>query len=291
MHFFVQILVSGIVTGGLYSLIALGFVIIYKTTKVVNLGHGDISMMGAYLGVQLFLMMKMSTPVTLGLLIPFALIVGGGIGLFLNIPLKNNRISNIVVGSLGMGIIVQELIVLKFGAFPFFLKDIFPEKYVNIGPINVSHGNLWIIAITLMVMLVMLMFFKFTDLGIAMRAVSQNHETSLIMGINPTVMVISSWGLASSIGMISCFLLSSQMGAFPLLGGTVILKAFTAAVLGGLTSLGGAVVGSFLLGIIDSLLAGYFSGAFQTSGAFVILLLILLLKPEGLFTRKRTKKV
>lgn len=291
MLFLIQILVSGIVTGGLYSLIALGFVIIYKTTKVANLGHGDISMVGAYFGVQFFLLMKISSLLTLGFLIPFALVVGGAVGLFLNIPLKQNRISNIVVASLGMGIIIQELMVLKFGAFPFFLRNVFSEKILNIGVITIPYSNFWIIGITLIVMFIMFLFFKFTDLGIAMRAVSQNHETSLIMGINPTMMVFSSWGLASTIGMISCFLLSSQMGAFPFLGVTVILKAFTAAVLGGLTSLGGAVLGSFLLGIIDSLLAGYISGAFQTTGAFIILLVVLLLRPEGLFTRRGAKKV
>lgn len=283
MIYFFQILVSGIVAGSLYSLIALGFVIIYKTTKVANFAHGDISMMGAYCGVQFFLMMGMSSAVTLGFIIPFALIIGGAIGLFLNIPLKQKRIGNIIIASLGMGIIIQESMILKFGAFPFFLRNVFPEKNLNIGLINIPYNNLGIIGITLIVMVIMFLFFKFTDLGIAMRAVSQNLETSLIMGISPTVMVISSWGLASTIGMISCFLLSSQLGAFPLLGVTVIIKAFTAAVIGGLTSLTGAVLGAFLVGIIDSLLAGYISGAFQTTGAFIILMLILLLKPNGLF--------
>ena len=283
MVYFFQILLSGIVTGSLYSLIALGFVIIYKTTKVSNLGHGDISMMGAYFGVQFFLIMGISSATTLGLIIPFAFIIGGAIGLFLNIPLKQKRIGNVVIASLGMGIIIQESIILKFGAFPFFLRNVFPEKYVSMGIISIPWSNLFIIAISLIVVAMMFLFFKYTDLGIAMRAVSQDLETSKIMGISPTVVVVSSWGLASAIGMISCFLLSSRLGAFPLLGITVIIKAFTAAVVGGLTSLAGAVLGAFLVGIIDCLLAGYISGTFQTTGAFFILMLILLLRPEGLF--------
>lgn len=291
MIYLLQIILAGIVTGSLYSLIALGFVIIYKTTRAANFAHGDISMLGAYFAVQVFLIMKMSLAMALVLLIPFSFIIGSALGLLLNIPLKQNRISNVVIASLGMGIILQELVVLKFGAFPFFIRHLFSEKSLNLGVLSIPYSNFWIIAITLSVMLIMFLFFKLTDLGIGMRAVSQDRETSLVMGINPTVMIISSWGLASIIGMISCFLLSSQMGAFPELGVTVIIKAFTAAVLGGLTSLLGAVLGAFLLGIIDSLLAGYISGALQTIGAFFILLIVLLLRPQGLFAPKTAKKV
>lgn len=291
MIFLIKILISGIVTGSLYSLIALGFVIIYKTTRVANLGHGDISMIGAYFGVQFFLFFNFSMGLTMGMLIPFALVTGGLIGLFLSIPLKQNRISNTVIASLGMGIVIQETMVLKYGAFPFFLPNLLPEKTLNLGIIAIPHSNIWIILITLVIMAIMFIFFKFTDLGIAMRAVYDNREVSLIMGISPRMMILSSWGLASIIGMISCFLLSSQMGAFPMLGVTVIIKAFTAAVLGGLTSLGGAVLGAFLLGIIDALLAGYVSGSLQATGTFIILLLILLLRPEGIFSAHTTKKV
>jgi branched-chain amino acid transport system permease protein len=291
MAYLAQILLAGIVTGSLYSLIALGFAIIYKTTKVANLAHGDIAMLGAYFAVQVFVIMNMGTAAALLLLIPFSFIVGAAIGLFLNIPLKQNRIANIVIASLGMGIILQEVVVLKFGAFPFFLKGLLPEKTLDIGGASIQYGNFLIIGITLMVMAIMFIFFNFTELGIAMRAVSQNREASLVMGINPTVMVLSSWGLASVIGMISCFLLSSQLGAYPELGVTVIIKAFTAAVLGGLTSLPGAVLGAFIVGIIDSLLAGYISGELQTIGAFFILLIVLLIRPEGIFSGKMRAKV
>ena len=291
MAYLSQILLAGIVTGSLYSLIAVGFAIIYKTTKVANLAHGDVSMLGAYFAVQVFVIMNIGTAISFVLLIPVSFILGAAIGLLLNIPLKHGRIANIVIASLGMGIILQELVVLKFGAFPFFLKGLLPEKTMNIGDINIQYGNLLIIAITIGVMAVMFIFFRYTELGIAMRAVSQNREASLMMGINPTVMVLSSWGLASVIGMMSCFLLSSQLGAYPELGVTVIIKAFTAAVLGGLTSLPGCVLGAFIVGIIDSLLAGYISGELQTIGAFIILLVVLLIRPEGIFSGRERVKV
>jgi len=286
MIYLVEILISGIVMGSMYSLISLGLVIIYKPTRVLNFAHGDISMVGAYFGVQACLMMQLTLGLTIGLLIPFAFIVGGAIGPLLNIPLKQNRITSIVIASLSMGIVIQELLVLKFGAFPFYLPAIFPEKSLDLPVISIQYANLLIIAISVVVMLVMLSFFKFTKFGIAMRAVCQNREASLVMGINPTVVVAFSWGLASVIGMISCFLLSSRMGAFPLLGITVVIKAFTGAVIGGLTSLVGAVFGAFLVGIIDSLVGGYFSGDYQTIAAFMALLLILLLRPNGLFVKK-----
>lgn len=291
MDYLGQIILAGIVTGSLYSLIALGFAIIYKTTKVANFAHGDIAMLGAYFAVQVFTVMGISTVASLLMLIPFAFVVGAAIGLLLNIPLKKGRISNVVIASLGMGTILQETVILKFGAFPFFLKGLLPEATIHLGGVTIQFGNALIILIALLIMGIMFLFFNMTELGIAMRAVSQNREASLVMGISPNVMVLSAWGIASVIGMISCFLLSAQLGAYPELGVTMIIKAFTAAVLGGLNSLPGAVVGAFIVGILDSLLAGYISGQLQTVGAFIILLIVLLLRPGGFFSRKAVVKV
>jgi branched-chain amino acid transport system permease protein len=279
-----KLLIYGIGTGSIYSLSAVGLVIIFKPTGVTNFAQGDFSMLGAYFVLQLHVFMGLPYVISFILLLPFSVFIGVIVGTLVNIPLKQNRITHVILATLGMGIVLQNLVFLKYGANTFYFPSVFPKEPIKLWGISIiTYDYLFILAITLAVIITIGFFFQYSNFGIAMRATAQNRVAALLSGISTKTVIGTSWGLATMVAMIAGVLYVPLIGITPYMGLGIVLKAFTAAVIGGLTSLGGAVIAGLILGIIDNLVGGYLSPVFENSVTFIVLLLIMTFRPSGLF--------
>ena len=289
---FFQLIISGLSFGSLYALVALAMVIIYKTSEVPNFGQGEMAMLSTFVAYSLI--------VTYGhsYLVSFigALIFAAALGIFLEFVFlrraKDPNILSLILITLGFEMVLYGLASWKWGAdqrnLPFPVSDF---DIINIGPAVISYLNIATILITLLLMLLLFFFFRYTKVGIAMKATQQNAVAARINGIRTNRILSITWAMSSVIGAVSGILLAPIATLDPNLMLDVLLKGFAAAVLGGMTSLVGAAFGGYLLGMIENLFGGYVSLEFKSVVAFGIIVLVLCFKPSGLFAKHYVKKV
>ncbi|MFH1243141.1 MAG: branched-chain amino acid ABC transporter permease [Pseudomonadota bacterium] len=289
---FLQLIVSGISFGSLYALIALAMVIIYKTSEVPNFGQGEMAMISNFVAYTLLVTRGCSFAVSfLG-----ALIFAAMLGMFLEFIFlrraKDPNILSLILITLGFEMVLYGLASWKWGAdqkdLPFPVSDF---DIINLGPAVVSYLNIATLAITLLLMFILFLFFKYTKAGIAMKATQQNAMAARINGIRTNRILSLTWALSSVIGAVAGILLAPIATLDPNLMLEPLLKGFASAVLGGMTTLVGAVLGGYILGIIENLFGGYVSLEFKSIVAFLIIVLVLCFKPSGLFARHYVRKV
>ncbi len=287
-----QLIVSGLSFGSLYALVALAMVIIYKTSEVPNFGQGEMAMLSTFVAYSLL--------VTHGY--PFAvsfvgaILFAGVLGVFLEFVFlrraKDPNILSLILITLGFEMILYGLASWKWGAdqrdLPFPVSDF---DIVNLGSAVMSYLNIATLLITLALMLLLFLFFKYTKVGIAMKATQQNVMAARINGIRTNRILSITWALSSMIGAVAGILLAPIATLDPNLMLDPLLKGFASAVLGGMTSLVGAALGGYMLGIIENLFGGYVSLEFKSIVAFGIIVLVLCFKPSGLFARHYVRKV
>jgi len=287
-----QQVVSGMVSGSIYALIALGYVIIYKATDVVNFAQGDFVMAGAYTGIVTYSLLSLPFGVMLvavvGIGAALGLAVGGMVSMML-VRFRSSLVNTIIV-TLSVGIVLNSAAMLVFGPNPYPLPTSFGKVPISLGGARITPLSLVIIAVCAAVMLVLFAFFRFTRLGKAMRATAQNREAAALMGISVQRMFALSWMLGSVLGALGGLLLAPLIMAEPSMG-IVAVKAFAAAIIGGFTSLPGAIVGGLALGVFENLAGGYVSTAFKDGIAYLVLGVILLVKPTGFFERRAVRRV
>lgn len=289
---FFQLIVSGISFGSLYALIALAMVIIYKTSEVPNFGQGEMAMISTFVAHSLLVTHGCSFVVSL----LGALIFAALLGMFLEFVFlrraKDPNILSLILITLGFEMVLYGLASWKWGAdqknFPFPVSDF---DVINLGPAVVSYLNIATLAITLILMFILFLFFKYTKVGIAMKATQQNAMAARINGIRTNRILSLTWALSSVIGAVAGILLAPIATLDPNLMLEPLLKGFSAAVLGGMTTLVGAVLGGYILGIIENLFGGYISLEFKSVVAFLVIVLVLCFKPSGLFARHYVRKV
>lgn len=289
---FLQLIISGLSFGSLYALIALAMVIIYKTSEVPNFGQGEMAMISTFVAFTLLENYGQSFAISfIG-----ALIFAVALGIFLEFIFlrraKDPNILSLILITLGFEMILYGLASWKWGAdqrdFSFPVSDF---DVINIGSASLSYLNIATILITLILMFVLFLFFKYTKLGIAMKATQQNAMAARINGIRTNRILSITWGLSSVIGAVAGILLAPIATLDPNLMLDPLLKGFASAVLGGMTTLVGAALGGYILGIIENLFGGYVSLEFKSVVAFGIIVLVLCFKPSGLFARHYVKKV
>jgi branched-chain amino acid transport system permease protein len=287
-----QLIVSGLSFGSLYALVALAMVIIYKTSEVPNFGQGEMAMLSTFVAYSLL--------VTHGY--PFAVSFVGAIlfaaalGVFLEFVFlrraKDPNILSLILITLGFEMMLYGLASWKWGAdqrdLPFPVSDF---DIVNLGPAVMSYLNIATLLITLVLMLILFLFFRYTKVGIAMKATQQNAMAARINGIRTNRILSITWALSAMIGAVAGILLAPIVTLDPNLMLDPLLKGFASAVLGGMTSLVGAALGGYMLGIIENLFGGYVSLEFKSIVAFGIIVLVLCFKPSGLFARHYVRKV
>lgn len=287
----IQMIVSGIAVGSSYALMGLAMVIVYKTSEVPNFAQGEMALATSF--VTMMMLTTMNLPLWLAFCLAFAF--AGLLGAVLEFAVlrraKNPNILGFIVITIGLEMILLGLVSWKFGAeqktMPF---PIGPYDAYIIGDIFIAKLEALTLAAALVLMVMLFFFFRFSRLGLAMKATQQNPTAARIVGIRTNTVLMLTWAISSMVGALAGLLISPTI-MHPFMMWDPMLKGFAAAVMGGMTSLPGAVAAAYLLGIIENLFGGYISIEFKSVVAFAIIVLVLCIKPSGLFARHFVKKV
>jgi len=289
---FIQLLISGAALGCIYALIALGFVLIYKATETVNFAQGELMMLGACTGYLLMLWFKL--PFLWAALVSIVGMAGFGMLLERAVirPILGQPQFTVVMLTIGLGYITRGLVTMLpgIGTDTHVLDVPYRGQVWKLGTLVLSAEQGAVIGITLALCLGLFLMFKYTKLGVAMQAASQNQLAAYYMGIPVRRLNGMVWGLSAAVATVAGLLLAPITFVHVNMG-FIGLKAFPAAVVGGFGSLPGAVVGGLIIGIVEALAGFYLPEGFKDVAAYVVVLLMLILKPSGLFGEKQRKKV
>lgn len=289
---FLTALINGLSYGGTYAIIALGYTMVYGIAKMLNFAHGDIIMAGGY---TMYIVLTASGHPLLALLaaVAFCVVLGVTIEKLAYKPLRGAASLAVLITAIGMSYLLQSLAQIIFGSSPKILSALQIIGGVKLGPISIDYTTLITIGVTVIVMTALSLFVKMSKTGRAMVAVSEDRDAALLMGINTNAIITITFAIGSALAAIAGYLmlfkspgLSNTLGAMP------GIKAFTAAVIGGIGSIPGAMLGGILLGVIESLSYSIPALAPYTEAVeFSILIIILLVKPSGILGKMRREKV
>jgi branched-chain amino acid transport system permease protein len=289
---FLQLLVSGISVGSIYALVALAMVIIYKTSEVPNFAQGEMAMITTFVAFMLLDTFGQSFLISFTGALIFAVALGAFLEFVFLRRAKDPNVLSLILITLGFEMMLYGLASWKWGAdqqsFPFPVSDF---DIVNLGQAVVSYLNIATLLVALFLMFILFLFFKYTKVGIAMKATQQNMIAARINGIRANRILSITWGMSSFIGAVAGMMLAPIATLDPNLMMDPLLKGFAAAVLGGMTTLVGSVIGGYILGIIETLFGGYVSLQFKSIVAFLIIVLVLCFKPSGLFAKHYVRRV
>lgn len=287
LTYVMQQLVNGLSLGSVYALVAIGYSIVYGILRLINFAHGDILMIGVY--AAMFLMVSSHLP--LGLAFVVAMLIAALVGMLVERvayrPLRNSTEEATLITSLAVSILIENLGIMTVTAQPrpFNVPEFFTFNH-QIGGLSFTNMNLFIFITTAALLGALVLFVTQTKLGVAMRACADNLNAARLMGININVVVASCFALGSALATVAGIMLAAQYGRIdPLMGFVPGLKAFVAAVIGGIGNLPGAALGGFVLGIAEILLVGLLPPSFspyRDAFVFLILIVVLLIRPNGL---------
>ena len=289
---FTQQVVSGTAICCVYALVALGFVLIYKATEVVNFAQGDILMVGAFLAYTLIVLAGFNFWVGALLAIGLTAVLGFFLERLVVRPIVGQPIFAIVMVTIGIGFVARSVASMTpgWGVDTHFIETPFYNKTVRWGAVVLSQDHVAIILLTILLCLVLFLFFRRTKLGIAMQATSQNQLAAYYMGIPVKTVFSLVWAISAGVAAFAGVLLAPIAFVHANMG-FIGIKAFPAAVLGGFGSIPGAVVGGLIIGVVEALAGFYLPEGFKDVAAYIVLLLVLLVRPEGLFGEATRKKV
>ncbi|HKA63389.1 MAG TPA: branched-chain amino acid ABC transporter permease [Methylomirabilota bacterium] len=293
MDIFVQQVVSGLATGGIYASLALALVMIYQATDVVNFAQGEMAMFSTYLAWS---MMQAGLPYWGTFLATVAIAFVGGLLIERIVirPVENAPILTIVIVTLGLLVIFNSVAGWIYSYIQKPFPSPFPAKPIRIGNIVFGAHDLGAIGVTLVVLMLLFAFFRFTTLGLAMRAAAQNPVSSRLCGIRVSWMLGLGWGLAAAFGAIAGMMVAPVVFLDPNMMGGIQLYAFAAATVGGFSSPQGAVIGGLLVGVTENLVGTYVSfigTELKLTVALAMIIIVLLVKPTGLFGRTIVRRV
>lgn len=287
-----QLIISGLAIGSLYGLVALGLVMIYKASHVFNFAQGDMAMVSTFMAFTLLETLHLPFLLALPLAVVASFLLGAMVELCLLRPTKQPTALGLIIITVGAQQILYGVAGWIWGydtkAFPSPLSDV---KLYRVGGLVISEVNLWILVVSLVLMLALLLFFRYAKLGIAIRAMSHNPTTARLMGARTPWLLSLTWGLASVLGAVAGILIAPITFLDPNMMLNPLLKAFAAATLGGMNSFAGAVVGGGSLGILENLVGGYLTPELKDSVAFFVIILVLCVRPSGLLGRHYRRRV
>jgi branched-chain amino acid transport system permease protein len=289
---FVQLVISGIAQGCIYGLIALGFVLIYKATETVSFAQGELMMLGAFGGLAG--MTFMGFPYWLAVVSSVAAMAVFGMALERLVirPILGQPAFSVVMLTIGIGYVVRGLITMipEIGTETHTLPVPYKDEIWNVAGVVLNVEQMVVIAATSVLCLLLFALFRYSKIGIAMQAVSQNQIAAYYMGIPVRRLNGLVWGLASAVAAIAGLLLAPITFVHANMG-FIGLKAFPAAVVGGFGSLPGAIVGGLVIGTVESLAGFYLPEGFKDTAPYIVVLIMLMVRPNGLFGEKLRKKV
>ena len=293
MDIFAQQVVSGLATGGIYASLALALVMIYQATDVVNFAQGSMAMFSTYLAWS---MLQAGVPYWLAFCATVVIAFVGGLLIERLIirPVENAPILAIVIVTLGLFVILVSVAGWIYSYIQKPFPSPFPDRPVKVGNIVFGAHDVGAIVVTLVVLLLLFLFFRYTTLGLAMRAAAQNPVSSRLCGIRVSWMLALGWGLSAAFGAIAGLMVAPVVFLDPNMMGGIQIYAFAAATVGGFTSPLGAVVGGLLVGVTENLVGTYvrFIGTeLKLTVALAMIIVVLLVRPSGLFGRTIVRRV
>jgi branched-chain amino acid transport system permease protein len=299
---FTQQLINGLALGAVYALIALGYTMVYGILQLINFAHGEVYMLGAYLGIIVLgvltslgltaYSLPLSLLLTIVLAMAFCAAYGAVIERIAYRPLRNASKLAPLISAVGMSIILQNFVMLAQGKEYKNLPPLLPSEGFSLFGANVAPVQMFILGASILIMAGLHFFVEKTRLGKAMRATSQDRVMAGLVGININQVISVTFMIGSSLAAVAGVMVTLYYGVVHFFMGYLAgIKAFTAAVLGGIGSIPGAMLGGFMLGLIENFGASYISSVYKDAFAFIVLIIVLIIRPAGLLGEKAVDKV
>ena len=295
MTFFLQLVVTGFALGMIYALIAIGFVIILKCSEAFNIAQGHFVLIGGYLGYTFLVPLGLPIWAALGMAIATAIIMGLAIERFALRPLVGQPVLAIIMVTIALATILGGLATLIWGAEYKAYHGLLPTITLKIGAISIPSESLIGLIVSAVTVAILMLFFRYTKIGLAMRATAEDLQVVQSVGIKATTVYAVSWVIACVVGVIGGILLGGVSGANMELA-EVGLKAFAVVLLGGVNSIGGAIVAGIILGMLENVAAGYLDPLLPGGGLakvfpFIVMIIVLIFRPYGLFGLVRIERI
>lgn len=286
---FAQIVIGGFATGCIYAVVGLGFTLVYRTLRMVNFAQGQVFMAGAFLGLMIAQRLPVPVPILLVAVGVVAFVVGMLLERFIFRRLYHNH-EVFIVGSIGLGIVLMNGVRVFFPE-PVPFPKVFGDNVIELGTARFQQANLWVVGCTIGLVVLLHLMFSYTRTGRALRSVAADAEIAGAVGVNVQRSIGFTFGLSFAVAAVAGVLIGPLYFVSFDMGDMVGLKAFSAAVFGGINSVPGTILGGVVIGILENVAGGYISSAYKDLVAFVILLLMLVWRPTGLLGRETPVKV
>jgi branched-chain amino acid transport system permease protein len=282
MSTWLQYIVTGITMGSIYALIGLGYVTIYRTSHVVNMAQGSFVMMGGFFGY--FLLKESGLPYWASIILSIIAVVAVAVAMYVLVlkRIMKSSLVNMILATVGLSILIESLVLLKWGGYSKPTPPFTGDKLLRLGGVHVAVQSLWVVGLMIVIFAGLYFFGQRTRVGKQMTATATNPNAARISGIPTQRMIILAFVISSAVGAIGGLAINSVIPLTYTSGALWGLTGFVAAILGGWGSSGGAVLGGLVLGIIQSIFAGILPAGWQDAIAFVMLILLLYFRPQGL---------
>jgi branched-chain amino acid transport system permease protein len=285
-----QLLFTGIGIGSIYAMVSLGFVLLIRSANVVNFAQGEFSMLGAYL--MLILLVSFGVPYLVALVVSVVLMGAIGVifGLITYWPLRTRGQIPVIISTIGAGILLENLVLATYGPSPQVLPGMFNASGILIGNIFMDSQYLTIIVVAFILVTLQYLIFEKTMVGKKIQATSMDRETAGLLGIPVLTLIFGIFVYSAALGGLAGILVAPILFVSVGIASIVALKAFAANIIGGFGSIPGAIIGGLLIGIVETLGAAYISVPYKDAYAFLMLLVVLLVRPQGLFGERVAEK-
>lgn len=295
MAFFVQLLVTGFAQGMVYALVALGFVIVLKCSQAFNVAQGQFVMIGGYLGYELLSSLHFPVWLSLVIAVIVAVVMGLVVERFVVRPMIGKPVLAIIMVTMGLGTMLDGVAVFGWSSHYLTYHGLLPTLNLTFGEISVPPETLIAIMVSAVAVTALMLFFRYTRFGLAMRATAEDEQVVQVAGVRVTTVYAISWVIAWVVGIIGGILLGGQ-GGVTIQMENVGLKALAVVLLGGIDSIEGAVVAGVILGVLENVAAGYLdpllpAGGLATVFPFIVMIIVLVFRPYGLYGLKRIERI
>ncbi len=295
MQDFVQLCVTGLVIGSCYALVAMGFALIYKSTSIINFAQGEFVLIGGYFCLWMYT--DLGLPIALAFILTLlsAVVMGVLLERVILRPMIGEPIISVIMITIALATVLKSFVTIFWGTqIKVFSPPVFSQHAINIGFVRISEVYLWTFGFALVFLAVFAAFFKFTRVGISMRAVADDQQVAQSMGISVKSVFAISWSIGAMVSAVGGFLVGNINGINIALS-DFGLKVFPAVILGGLESIGGAIIGGLTIGVLENIMGAYLDsylgGGVKEISPFIVLIVILMIKPYGLFGIKEIERV
>jgi branched-chain amino acid transport system permease protein len=291
VEIFLQLLFSGIASGSVYAMVALGFVLVFKSTDVLNFAHGEFLMLGSFLAITFLVNLEANFLVTI-----VAIVLGMaalGVALHYGIMrfLVGQPLFSVVLVTIGIAIVIRAVLLIVYGPMERGRILALPQGQIELGGVGVPWVDIILFFAAALSVAIFYAFFRYTGIGLQMRAVAENLEAAAAMGINPNRVFATAWAVGAIMAAVGGVLYGHFTAVIDLNLSAIGLRAFPAAMIGGLDSVEGAILGGLVVGVVEQLGAGYFGGELRDVIAFGLMFLVLMVRPYGFFGKKELIRV